>query len=70
MYGHPHKPISYPYNFYDGSNVIRLIWSGNHVEDYTAHHFLEGHQDADHARVLNRRLSVSVIICTLICVAV
>ena len=26
---HPHKPIFYPYNSYDGSNFIRLTWSGN-----------------------------------------
>ena len=31
---HPHKPIFYPYNSYDGSNVIRLTWSGNQVEDH------------------------------------
>ena len=27
----PHKPIFYPSNSYDGSNVIRLTWSGNQV---------------------------------------
>ena len=32
---HPHKPIFYPSNYYDGSNIIRLTWSGNQVEDYT-----------------------------------
>ena len=26
---HPHKPIFYPYSSYDGSNVVRLTWSGN-----------------------------------------
>ena len=26
---HPHKPIFYPSNYHDGSNVIRLAWSGN-----------------------------------------
>ena len=30
---HPHKPIFYPYNYHYGSNVIRLTWSGNQVED-------------------------------------
>ena len=25
---HPHKPIFYPSRSYDGSNVIRLTWSG------------------------------------------
>ena len=29
--GHPHKPIIYPSNSYDGSNVIRLTWIGNQV---------------------------------------
>ena len=28
---HPHKPIFYPYNYYDGSNVISLTWSVNQV---------------------------------------
>ena len=32
---HPHKPIFYPYNSDDGSNVIRLTWSGNQVEYHT-----------------------------------
>ena len=32
---HPHKPIFYPSNYYDGSNVIRLTWSGNQVEYHT-----------------------------------
>ena len=26
---HPRKPIFYPYNPYDGSNVIRITWSGD-----------------------------------------
>ena len=30
---HPHKPIFYIPNSYDGSNYIRIIWSGNQVED-------------------------------------
>ena len=29
---HPHKPLSYPYNSYDGSNVIILKCGGNQVE--------------------------------------
>ena len=62
---HPHKPIFYPYNKYDGSYFIRLIWSVNQVEQYTTQSFLEFHQDADHARILNRRWSVSGIIHTL-----
>ena len=32
---HPHKIIFDPSNSYYGSNVIRLTWSGNQVEDYT-----------------------------------
>ena len=67
---HPHKPIFYPSNSYDGSNVIRLTWSGNQVEDHKTQNFLECHQDADHARIINRRRSVSGIIHTLLGVAV
>ena len=37
---HPHKPIFYPSNSYDGSNVIRLTWSGNQVEDHTTQNCL------------------------------
>ena len=40
---YPHKPIFYPSNYYDGSNVVRLIWSGNQVEDHTTQHCLEYH---------------------------
>ena len=29
LVSHTHKPISYPSNSYDGSNVIRLAWSGH-----------------------------------------
>ena len=29
---HRTKHISYPSNYYDGLNVIRLTWSGNQVE--------------------------------------
>ena len=63
---HPHKPIFYPSNYYDGSNVIIITWSGNQVKDYTIHIFLEFHQDVDHARILNRRHLVSGVIHTLI----
>ena len=55
---HPHKPVFYLSNSYDESNVIRLTWSGNKVEDHTTQNLLEYHQDADHARILNRRRSV------------
>ena len=66
----PHKPIFYPSNSYNVSNGIRLTWSGNQVEDHTTHNVLECNQDADHARILNRRRLVSGIIHTLIGVAV
>ena len=66
---HPHKSIFYPSNSYDGSNVIRLTWSGNEVEDHTTHNCLECCQDADHAIIINRRRSVSVIIHTLLVVS-
>ena len=36
---HPNKPIFYPYKYYDGSNLIRLTWSFNQVEDYTTQKF-------------------------------
>ena len=39
IYSHPHKTIFYPSNYYDGSNFIRLIWSGNQVEYYTTQNF-------------------------------
>ena len=67
---HPHKPIFYPYNYYDGSNVIRLTWSVYQVEYHTTQHFLECHQDVDHTIFLNIRLSVSGIIHTLLGVSV
>ena len=67
---HPHKPISYPYNCYYVSNVIRLEWSGNQVEDYTTHNFLECRQYAYHDRTINKRWSVSGILNTLLGVAV
>ena len=63
---HPHKPIFYPYNSYYGSNFIRLTWSGNQVEYYTTQNFLERHQDADHAKIINIRQSVSGILHTLL----
>ena len=67
---HPYKTIFYPFNYYYGSNVIRLTWSGNQVEDYTTHKCLECHQYADGARIFNRKRSVSGIIHTLLSVAV
>ena len=61
MSSHPHKPIFYPSNYYDGSNVISLTWSGNQVEDHTTQNYLECHQYEDHDRIINKRRSVSVI---------
>ena len=37
---HPNKPIFYPSNSYDVSNVIILTWIGAQVEDYTTYNFL------------------------------
>ena len=62
----PHKPIFYTFNSSDGSNSIRLTWSGNRVEDHTTHNCLGCNQDADHAIIFNRRWSVSYIIHTLL----
>ena len=62
----PHKPIFYPSNSYDGSNVIMITWSGNQVEDHTTQNGLECHQDANHARITNRRRSVLGIIHTIL----
>ena len=67
---HPHKHIFYLSNSYDGSNVIRLTRGGNKVEDHTSYNFLECHQDEDHTRILNRRLSVMGMIHTLLGVSV
>ena len=66
----PHKNIFYPSNYYDGSNATRLTWSVNQVEYHTTQNFLECHQDADNAIILNRRRSVFGIIHTLLGVAV
>ena len=62
--------IYHPSISYDGSNVIRLTCSGNQVEEHTTQNCLECHQDADHARILNRRRTVSDIIHTLLGVTV
>ena len=67
---HPHKTIFYPSNSYDVSNVIKLTWSGNQVEDYTTHNCLECHQYADHYIILNIIRSVSGIIHTILGVSV
>ena len=67
---HRHKPIFYPSNYYDVSNFMRLTWRGNQFKDHKTQIFLECHQDADHAIILNIRRSVSVIIHSLLGVAV
>ena len=59
---HPHKPIFYPSGSYDGSNGIKITWSGNQVKYNTTQNLLECHQESARARTLDRRLSVSVII--------
>ena len=66
----PYTPIFYPSNYYDGSNVIRLTWSGNQFEDYTTHNCLEFHNYAYHAIIINRRRLVSGIIHNILGVAV
>ena len=67
---HSHKPIFYPYNSYYVSNVTRLTWSSNQVEDHTTQNCSECYQDSDHTRILNRRRSVSGILHDLLGVAV
>ena len=58
---HPQKPIFHPSNYYDGSNVIRLTWSGNQFEDYTTQNCLECHQYTDHDRIINRKGKFKVL---------
>ena len=36
----PIKPMFYPSNYYESSNVIRLTWSWNQVEEYTTYNCL------------------------------
>ena len=48
----PHTPIFYPSIYCWGSNIIRLTWIWNQVEDYTNQNFLKCHQDADYAIIL------------------
>ena len=67
---HPHKPIFYPFNYYDGSNFIRFTWRGHQVEDYKTQNCLECHQDADQSIIINIIFSVSGILHTLIGIAV
>ena len=66
MASHTHKPIFYISNSYDGSNVIRIIWSGNKVEYHTTQNYLECNKYADHSIIINIRRSVSGIIHTLL----
>ena len=61
MLSHSHKPIFYPSYSYYGSNVIRLTWIGNQVDDHKTQNCLECHQDADHTRILNRRRQFQVL---------
>ena len=70
MASNPHKNIFYLSNYYDGSNFIRITWSGNKFEDYTTHSCLEQNQYADSARIINRRRLVSGILHPLLDVTV
>ena len=70
MASHPHKPIFYLSNYYEGSNFIRITWSGNQVEDRATDNFLECHQYSYHTIIINRRRSVSGIMHTLLGVSV
>ena len=67
---HPHKTIFYPYNSDDGSNSIKLTWSGDQFEGYTTRNCLEFHQDEDRAIIIKRRRLVSGIIFTLLGVSI
>ena len=67
---HPHKPIFYPYNYYDGSNIIRLTRRGNEVEEHKTHNVLERHLDADHDIIIDKRRLVSGIFHNMLGVAV
>ena len=67
---HPHNCIFYVLNAYGGYNYTRITWSGNQIEDYTIQICFECHQGADNPRILNRRQSVSIIVHTILCVAV
>ena len=58
----PNKPICNTYNYYDGSNVIRITWSENQVEEYITQSCLECNQDVDNALIINIRWSVLGII--------
>ena len=49
----------YPSSSYNGSNVFRLILSGNQVEVYITQKNLEYHLVADHARIIKRENLVS-----------
>ena len=62
----PLKPILSSSNSYDGTNVIKLTWSGNQVEYYITPNCLECHQDVNYTRINTRRWYVSGIIHTII----
>ena len=40
-YSHTNKPIFYPFNYYDRSNIIRITSIGNQIVDYNTKLFLE-----------------------------
>ena len=70
LYNHPHKTIFYTYNPCEGYNIIKLKWIGDQVEDCTTQNCLEFRQFTYHARILNRRRTLSGIIHTLLGISV
>ena len=65
MDSHPHKHIFNPSGSNYELNTIRLTSSGNQVEGYTIHNFLEFYQYADHDIIISIRRLVSGIVHTL-----
>ena len=55
----------YPYNSYDGLNIIILTRRGDQIEDYTTQNCLYFHQDAYYVMIINRIRLVSGIIHTI-----
>ena len=70
LVSHPHKPIFYIFNYYYGSNIIRLTWNRNQVEDHKTQNCLEWYQNADNEIIINRTRSVPGIIHILLGVSV
>ena len=66
---HPHLKL-YTYNYYDGSNFIRITWSGTQFEYYTIYNDLECHQGVDRYIIISMRRSILGIIHTLLGVTI